>query len=160
MPPAPGPLIIRGVPLALAGGSHLVDQLARAMVVLRCVLVVLTCVYIGSCDLLVDFGSSNEDPNELFFECYVGPEFVEPQAGATFDFFNTLEDVEINNPRERMMEEGVRLLFSIDPSQEAYVRCSYAGDASNLLAIAGELVFSQPLHIHCNSSATLILSAI
>ena len=90
----------------------------------------------GVGDLFVDFGSHG-DPNELFFECYVGPELVEPQAGATFDFFNTLEDVENNDPRERMVEEGVQLFFTIDPSQEAYVRCSYEGDVSDLLAIAG-----------------------
>ena len=59
------------------------------------------------------------------------------QAGATFEFFNTLEDAATNRPRERIMEEGLRLLYPIDPSREAYVQCSYGDDVSNLLSIAG-----------------------
>ena len=87
---------------------------------------------------LIDFGISNEDPNQLFFECYVGEELM-LQAGATYDFFNTLEDAAANRPQERIMEENFRLLFTIDPSREAYVRCSYEADVSSLLAIAGKL---------------------
>ena len=87
---------------------------------------------------LVDFGIVDEDPNELFLECYLGPE-LRQQAGATFDFFSTLDDVINQNLRERLRAnpEDFRLPFIINPSNEAYVRCFYGDDVSNLLAIAG-----------------------
>ena len=88
---------------------------------------------------LIDFGIySNKDPNQLFFECYIGPE-LRPQAGATYDIFNTLDDAINQNLRKRIRAdpEDLKLQFTIDPSTEAYVRCSHGDDVSNLLAIAG-----------------------